>query len=155
MAVCSGPELAETVAAGVEMACRVAAAGISFSADFRRVFHGLESRNFSRSDLVLMNRDLGSPFSSWLLKLEEGEKQNIKMTFLGFIFHFTFVTKTLITFSCIQNSLNNNFVIFLHDPNYKDYYNWFRSQLKQKCVFVLRHFNLTCFRRTDTIMKSS
>ena len=64
VAVCSGPLF---VAAGVGVGAGFGA-GISFSADFRRLVHGLESRNFSRRDLVLVNRDFVSPLSSWLLK---------------------------------------------------------------------------------------
>jgi hypothetical protein len=45
--------------------------GSSFSADFLRVVQGLESRNFSRRDLVLVNLDLDSPFSSWLLRISK------------------------------------------------------------------------------------
>jgi hypothetical protein len=81
------------------MACRAAAGGISFSADFRRVFQGLDSLNFSLRDLVLMNRDLVSPLSSWLLKFEE-EKQNMKIKFLDFIF-----TETNASHKCTKHFL--------------------------------------------------
>ena len=66
VAVCSGPEFGGS-GVGVGVGFGV---GSSFSADFLRLVHGLESRNFSRRDLVLVNLDLESPLSSWLLKVE-------------------------------------------------------------------------------------
>ena len=94
VAVCSGPEFVEA-GDGFEAGVWGAGLGISFSADFLRLVHGLESLNFSLRDFVLMNRDLFSPFSSWLLQRNE-QKANFK--FFIFFLSFFFFKKVETTF---------------------------------------------------------